>query len=335
MWQALEIAALEEALPDVLDAPLHLGLVLGVSHLGGVGDEVPALGVFQEAPGEDGMQRVRSRHRRREIVDDQVPRDAAEEGSGRLQASDDVLQLLAKGGPDEAVPRVGQHHDQGPHRPAVSRVRIGDQTQPAEIHLRHLAGSGILHAHGGPAALAPVAFLNEAAQRLVRYPAAAAQQQLVNTGQLQPVPADPLVDLVGPRSQQVLAGRLRLPWPRLADGHQPDELVLAGKTSFPGNAPRLRRGEILADRVPRQAGARCDLTVPLARLPSPDDFLYFHSGNLPERPTFEVRQWSPLRLLNQYQGGMCISGRLTMTERTPRHLISPLGPNWVGTDSAV
>ena len=39
--------------------------------------------------------------------------------------------------------------------------------------------------------------------------------------------------------------------------------------------------------------------------------------------------------LNQYQGGMCISGRLTMTERTPRHLISPLGPNWVGTDSAV
>ena len=46
--------------------------------------------------------------------------------------------------------------------------------------------------------------------------------------------------------------------------------------------------------------------------------------------------WDMLRGdLNQYQGGMCISGRLTMTERTPRHLISPLGPNWVGTDSAV
>ena len=39
--------------------------------------------------------------------------------------------------------------------------------------------------------------------------------------------------------------------------------------------------------------------------------------------------------LNQYQGGVCISGRLTMTEMTPRHLISPLGPNWVGTGSAV
>ncbi len=44
------------------------------------------------------------------------------------------------------------------------------------------------------------------------------------------------------------------------------------------------------------------------------------------------RVWA---VLNQYQGGMCISGRLTTTERTPRHLISPLGPNWVGTGSAV
>ena len=32
-------------------------------------------------------------------------------------------------------------------------------------------------------------------------------------------------------------------------------------------------------------------------------------------------------LLNQYQGGMCISGVLTTTERTPRHFILPLGPN--------
>ena len=39
--------------------------------------------------------------------------------------------------------------------------------------------------------------------------------------------------------------------------------------------------------------------------------------------------------LNQYQGGMCISGVLKTAERTTRHLISPLGPNWVGTDIAV
>ena len=36
---------------------------------------------------------------------------------------------------------------------------------------------------------------------------------------------------------------------------------------------------------------------------------------------------SSLYLLNQYQGEMRISGRLTITARTPRHLISPSGPN--------
>ena len=64
---------------------------------------------------------------------------------------------------------------------------------------------------------------------------------------------------------------------------------------------------------------------------------YFH-GVIPGRylamwPVYVVGD-AP-QALNQYQGGMCISGSLTMTERTPRHLISPLGPNCVGTDSAV
>ena len=36
--------------------------------------------------------------------------------------------------------------------------------------------------------------------------------------------------------------------------------------------------------------------------------------------------WTPLKL-NQYQGGMCIAGVLTTTERTPRHFILPLSPN--------
>ena len=39
--------------------------------------------------------------------------------------------------------------------------------------------------------------------------------------------------------------------------------------------------------------------------------------------------------LNQYEGGMCISGVLETTERTPHDLISPLSSNWMATDSAV
>ena len=43
----------------------------------------------------------------------------------------------------------------------------------------------------------------------------------------------------------------------------------------------------------------------------------------------------PEEYLNQYQGGMCIPGVLKTTKRTPRRLISPLGPKWVATDSSV
>ena len=41
--EAAEAAALEEALPHVLDASLHLGLVLGVTHAGRIGDEAAVL----------------------------------------------------------------------------------------------------------------------------------------------------------------------------------------------------------------------------------------------------------------------------------------------------
>ena len=40
-------------------------------------------------------------------------------------------------------------------------------------------------------------------------------------------------------------------------------------------------------------------------------------------------------ILNRYQGGMCISGVLKMTERTTLNLISPLDPSRVATGSAV
>ena len=63
MGQVPELAALEEPLPDVLYAPLHLGLVLWMTHPGRIDDEAPVLRVLQEATGEDGMQRVSAGHR--------------------------------------------------------------------------------------------------------------------------------------------------------------------------------------------------------------------------------------------------------------------------------
>ena len=59
--QVSEIAALEEALPGVLDAPLHYGLVLRVTYPGRICDEAPVLGVFQEAAGQAGIQGIGAR----------------------------------------------------------------------------------------------------------------------------------------------------------------------------------------------------------------------------------------------------------------------------------
>ena len=229
------------------------------------------------------MQRVRRRHRGREVVDDQVSGDATEEGPGRLQPSDDVLQLLVEGGPDEAVPGVAQHQDQRPHRAAAAGLGVMDQAQAAEVHLRHLTRRRVFHPHRGPARPSPVASLNETPHRLVGHRASPRQQQLVDAGHLQPVAGEPPVDLVRPRGQQLLAGRLYLPRPRLAQGHQPTDLVVGGSGAVSGNALRFGRAQVPAHRVPRYTGPRGDLPVSFARLPAPDDFLYLHSGNLPVR----------------------------------------------------
>ena len=221
---------------------------------GRVGDEASALGVFQEAPGEDGMQGVRRGHRRWEVVDDQVFGDAAEESPGRFQAGDHVRKLLVAGGPQEAVPGVAQHHQQPPHYAAAAGLGVMDQAQAAEVHLRHFPGRRILHPHRDPAGPSPLPRQNETPHRLVGHRTAPGQQQLVNAGHLQPVADEPPVDLVGPRGQQFLAGCLRLPGPGLAQGRQPAQLVGGGSGAISGNAPRLGRGEVLAHRVPRCAG---------------------------------------------------------------------------------
>ena len=64
-----------------------------------------------------------------------------------------------------------------------------------------------------------------------------------------------------------------------------------------------------------------------------------------EAKTAPSAHWTPLPgstdelfgfaiVLNPYQGGMCNSEVLKTAERTPHHLISHIGPNWVATDNA-
>ncbi|MCY4554789.1 MAG: hypothetical protein OXF79_00055 [Chloroflexi bacterium] len=97
--QSVEIAAFAKALPHVGPAAFHLGM----THLGQIGDETTTLGVFQNAPVQTRMERVRSRHRGGEIIDDHVAGEAVEKVPRRVQAGDNVLQLLAVRRPDEAM----------------------------------------------------------------------------------------------------------------------------------------------------------------------------------------------------------------------------------------
>jgi hypothetical protein len=49
---ANEVSALEEALPYILNATLHTGLVMGMAYSGRVGEEPAVLGILQKAAGE-------------------------------------------------------------------------------------------------------------------------------------------------------------------------------------------------------------------------------------------------------------------------------------------
>ena len=180
------------------------------------------------------------------------------------------------------------------------RLWVRNHPQPAEVHLRHLSRCSVLHPHRGLAASLPVALQDKAAQRRIRYPAAPDFQQLPNAGHLQPVPSEPLIDLVGPRLQQVLSGRLHLPRPHLADGRQPAQLLLGGSQPTLSYARALGGRDVLGNGISRQASAQRDLASAIPSRPASDDVLYFHSGYLPVRhrctSKSEMRRWSPMRL---------------------------------------
>ena len=153
-------------------------------------------GVLEEAPREAQVQRVDPGHGGREVIDDEVAGHAPEAGPGRLQALDHCAQLLAGGGPDEAVPRIAPDHNQRPHRALAPALGIGDQAEAAEVHLRHLARRPVLHPHGHRLPAAPAAALDEAPQRAVGDLAAALRQQLPDPRDLQALGRQPALDLL-------------------------------------------------------------------------------------------------------------------------------------------
>ena len=81
----------------------------------------------------------------------------------------------------------------------------GNQAQTAEVQFCNFPWDTFPHPDRAAAPAPPVAAGDEPVQRGIRYWAAPLRQQFLNAGHLQPVAGQPLVDLVGPRSQFVLA----------------------------------------------------------------------------------------------------------------------------------
>jgi hypothetical protein len=172
-----------------------------------VGDEAAALGIFQEAAGEPGIERVRADHRRREIVQHKVLRDAAQKSPGGLQPFDNVGQPLPKERPEKAMAGISEHgeHPQGLASPATARVVR--QPQSAEVYLGHLARRGVRHADRRLRALAePAPPADIAPQACVWHQTVLPCKHVLDPRERQLVLLDPLLDPVGPWLKLFIGG---------------------------------------------------------------------------------------------------------------------------------
>ena len=153
------------------------------------------------------------------------------------------------------MPGVGQHHQQRPHRLSAAGLLVLDEAQAAEVQFGYLPGPALLHPHRSGATSLPVAPAQPPVQGRIGDLAASIRQQLLDTGELQLVLGDPLVNLVRPGGQDLFRRDLHLPRPRLAYSGQTAQLLLLRAGSAREKTHLLGRSHILAHCDPRYARA--------------------------------------------------------------------------------
>ena len=219
---------------------------------------------------------VRPVHPGLEVVGDQAGGHPAEErershvafGPGPLVHGDDRA--------DEQVPRAAQHHRECPDRPDPAGDRISPPAQQPVIDLGLLTGYRWMqaqHPHLRPADLLGQVRRHIPAQRGHRHrqPPLIAQP-LMNRGHRDPrlQLRDNVIAVLTDRRPRHLPQpgirQLREPLPR-----QPPPLVLAERRAARHHPGALRRGHVLAHRVPRQPQAARDLVLRPPRMPVRED----------------------------------------------------------------
>jgi len=92
---------------------------------------------------------IRLEHAAAEVVGDQAGRTTVEEGERRDMGGQELRLRHAQHGVAEEVPRVGEHHDEGPDAAQGAALGVEPSAEVPVVELRLLARRGIVAKHRG------------------------------------------------------------------------------------------------------------------------------------------------------------------------------------------
>ncbi len=206
--QVAEVPSLEEAFAYVLDTALDVRFVFGLAHARRIDEEAASLAVLEEAPSRPRLQGVGTGDGGGEVVENETFWNPAEEAPGGFQAGDALGERLPQQRPDEAVAAVGEDNEQRPDRLLLSRARIDQHSEPAEVHLGYFARRPVGHPHRTRSPLPEPCLPDVAPERRVRDRDAVSYEQLVDARQLKPLLLQPPGHLLLVPCQPRCCGRL-------------------------------------------------------------------------------------------------------------------------------
>jgi hypothetical protein len=270
--QAGELPAPPERVPDIRHRPLHLRLVTRLPRSCRIYQAAVMRGQLSIGAVDPRVIQVRPVHPGLQVVRDQPGGHPAEELKRRHMALGPGILVHLDDRAHEHVPRAAQHHRERPDRPELARDRIGPPAQLPVVDLRLLAGLGWVqaqHPHLRPAGLLRQVRRHIPAQRRHRHrQPPLIGQPLMDCRHRDPglqLPDDVIAVLPDRRPRhlpQPGIGQLREPLPR-----QLRPPFLAHRRAARHHPGRLRRGQVLAHRVPRQPKAPGDLVLRPPRMP--------------------------------------------------------------------
>jgi len=280
-----EVLAVEERPAHVGNGPLHLRLVLGPAHPGGVDGKPPGGGVVGEGLVDAGLCRIGLVDDAGHVVGDDGSEHPAEESPGLLEASDDRLDGLGEGEPHEAVARQARGEDQGVADPTPAGLGVEEHAHAPEVDLELVSWVPVGHPDGDTPAPARTAQLGgEPGKGAHRDLETAAGQQVPDLGHGESLVLDPGADLVGLALESPPRGPVAVVavGPDRLDHHGQEDVAQLFLPALPAQASGHRRLDVAPDRLAVDSREAFHPSEALAPQPEPEHFTYFEHRYLPE-----------------------------------------------------